>query len=148
MARIASIKLTFKRGRMKEKFYFCLVYAPDINYEKEFPYEEFLENLTDVVNACLKDHILILGIDANCKLGRSDGSSQNDDGEKSYSSIGKFNLPQTNEPGIAFKKILQINELCATNTFFKKKQYASKFFNLQNEFYTTDFIITKQKDKN
>ena len=43
MARIASIKLTLERGRMKRKNYFCSVYAPDSNYEKEFPYKDFLK---------------------------------------------------------------------------------------------------------
>ena len=101
----------------------------------------------NAVNACPKDHILVLGIDTNHKLGRSDGSSQNDDGEKRYSSIGNYNITQTNERGIAFKSFLGINELCATKTFFKRKQYASKFCTLQNEFYTTAFTITKQKDE-
>ena len=46
MARIASIKLMFK----KKKFYFLSVYAPDSSYESSYPYEDFIANLTDAVN--------------------------------------------------------------------------------------------------
>ena len=44
------------------------------------------------------------------------------------------------------KDFLSSNELCATNTFFIKKSYATKYCNLRNVFYTTDFIFVKQKD--
>ena len=40
---------------------------------------------------------------------------------------------------------LSSNELCATNTFFKKKSYATKHCSLRDDFYTTDFIFVKQK---
>ena len=40
---------------------------------------------------------------------------------------------------------LSSNELCATNTFFKKKSYATKHCSLRNDFYTTDFIFVEQK---
>lgn len=72
MARIASIKLTFNSGKFKNNFFLLSVYTSDSNYEKEFPYEDFLENLADAVKNCPQNHTLILGIDVNCKLGRSD----------------------------------------------------------------------------
>ena len=62
MTRIASIKLLFKRGNSKPlKLFFLSVYAPGSSYEQSYPYEDFISNLTDAVNECPKDHILILG---------------------------------------------------------------------------------------
>ena len=62
MARIASIKLMFKKSNSKpKKFYFLSVYAPDSSYESSYPYENFIANLTDAINDCPKDHTLILG---------------------------------------------------------------------------------------
>ena len=47
MARIASIKLTFNLGKSNQKkIFLCSAYAPDSNYQKSFPYDDFLENLT------------------------------------------------------------------------------------------------------
>ena len=69
MARIASIKLVFKKRNSKpEKFYFLSVYAPDSSYESSHQHEDFIANLTAAVNDCPKDHILILGGSVNCKL--------------------------------------------------------------------------------
>ena len=65
MAIITSIKLTFKIGKYKKNLFLCSVYAPDSNYEKDFPYEEFLKILRDTVEDCPKNHTLILGIDTN-----------------------------------------------------------------------------------
>ena len=60
MAKIASIKLTFNLGKSNQrKIFLCLVYAPDNNYEKSLPYEDFMENLTDTVKDCPRDCILI-----------------------------------------------------------------------------------------
>ena len=42
IARVASIKLTLKKGKSKKKIYLCLAYALDSNHEKYFPYEELL----------------------------------------------------------------------------------------------------------
>ena len=75
MARIASIKLTFNLGKSSQrKIFLCSAYAPDSNYSTSFPYDDFLENLTDAVKDCPRDHILIQGIDANCKLGNSEST--------------------------------------------------------------------------
>ena len=99
--------------------------------------------MTDAVKDCSKDHILILGVDTNCKLGRNNHLPPQEGGERTYLTLGKFSLPQTNERGIAFKNFLAVNELCATNTFFKKITQATKFCTLGNIFYTTDFIIMR-----
>ena len=40
-----------------------------------------------------------------------------------------------------------MNELCVTNTLFKKKTYATKYCTLNNDFYTIDFILTRQKGR-
>ena len=151
MARIASIKLTFNLDKPSQKnFFICTAYAPDSSYEKSFPYEVFIASLTDAVKECPKDHILVLGTDTNCRLGNCNSTPplETEEGEgKNYPTIGKYNLPQLNERGNMLRQFLSMNELCATNTFFIKNSYATKHCTINNNFYTTDFIISKQVNR-
>ena len=140
--RIIAIRLCLKDRNNKNIFiYLVSAYAPigiaDVNV-----WDTFLENLERCIHSKRESDILIIGSDTNSSL----GTNNNPKNDNAMSSVGKFGLQHCNKAGIRLTTFLEINNLVACSTYFRKNTYATWTHPRSKLPHQIDHILTLKTD--
>ena len=140
--RIVAIRLCLKDRNDKNIFiYLVSAYAP-VGVADDNVWDTFLENLERCIYSKRESDILIIGSDTNSSL----GTNNNPRNDNTMSSIGKFGLPHCNKAGIRLSSFLEINNLVACSTYFRKNTYTTWTHPRSKLPHQIDHILTLKTD--
>ena len=115
-ARVIAIRLLLKDHERRDIGLFLVsAYAP-VGKATDSEWDNYLDQLTECISRKNSNDILIIGTDTNSSMGIS---NDKDD------PIGTFGIAHVNESGKRFRSYLSMNNLYATSTRFKKKEFAT-----------------------
>ena len=121
-ARIVAVRLMLKDDRDRDVGLFLIsAYAPVGNADERL-WNDFLDKLSQCKARKKKDDILLIGADMNSSMGCAESHDTEDDHR---GSLGKFGLPHVNDAGIRSRSYLEVNNMIAVTTCFRKKNYAT-----------------------
>ena len=138
-ARMIAIRLLVKDGKGIEVFLFLVsAYAP-VSTASDEEWEVYYNRLQGCIERRRKDDILLIGTDSNASIGRNLAPS--DDIENQSSPRGVYGLTHENLSGRRFRTFLSVNNLKATTTFFKKKNYGTRQHPRSKKLHQLDHFI-------
>jgi len=140
--RVIAIRLCIKdRNHKIISVYLVSAYAP-IGVADNNVWDTFLENLERCIDSKRESDILFIGCDTNSSLGTSNEPRK----DITMSSVGKFGLPHCNKAGIRLTTFLEINNLVACSTYFRKKSYTTWMHPRSKLPHQIDHILTLKTD--
>ena len=120
-ARIIAVRLIVKDSNSNNVGLFLIsAYAPIGNADQNL-WDSFIEKLEICISRKLPNDILVIGCDTNSSV----GSSNHRHNYGIMRSVGPFSLPHRNRAGIRFNTYLEVNNLVAITTYFKKNTYTT-----------------------
>ena len=115
-ARVIAVRLVLKDHERRDIGLFLVsAYAP-VGKATDGEWDNYFDQLTECISRKNRNDILIIGTDTNSSMGIS---NDKDD------PIGAFGIDHVNESGKRFRTYLSMNDLYATSTRFKKKEFAT-----------------------
>ena len=147
-ARLASIRLSVReKSNRLVNFFLLSAYLPDQSYESTHPLETALDDMGSAIARRESTDVLVIGIDANVQIGKSALRTNGERNDIKNQIVGSHGLPNTCARSETLKQLLLSQQLCALNTFKKKRSYSTKYCTLHEKMYTCDYILVLQKDR-
>ena len=141
-ARIVAVRLIVKDSNSNNVGLFLIsAYAPIGNADQNL-WDSFIEKLEICISRKLPNDILVIGCDTNSSV----GSSNHRYNYGTMRSVGPFSLPHRNRAGIRFNTYLEVNNLVAITTYFKKNTYTTWTHPRSKLPHQIDHIITQKND--
>ena len=120
-------------------------YAPDSSKGQQ-EQESYQAELQRCINDCKKQEILLIGTDANASTGTRNTNKNNNTTNIERDQVrGPYGTPYQNKAGRSLYQLLNMNNLCLTNTFFQKHKYNTWHHPSSKIGYQIDHFITHQK---
>ena len=128
---------------MKNEVELFLVSAfTPIGNTNQKPLDNFIEKLEICISRKHPNDILVIGCNTNASIGTSYKCSN----YGSTRSIGPFSLTQRNKAGVRFNSCLEVNNLVAVTTYYKKNNYTTWTHPRSKLPHQIDHIITQKND--
>ena len=106
------------------------------------PRDNFIEKLERFISRKYANDILVIGCNTNASIGTSYKRSN----YGSARSVGPFGLTQRNRAGVRFNTCLEVNNLVAVTTYYKKNNYTTWTHPRSKLPHQIDHIITQKND--
>ena len=138
-SRVVAVRLMIKDCQRRDVgLFFISAYAP-VGVADQKLWEDFFNNLEQCIARKPHDDILLVGCDANSSMGCS-----RTPGINHIKSLGGFGLPHCNASGKRFFSFLEINNMLALTTFFRKKHYATWIHPRSKLMHQIDHFLTSK----
>lgn len=142
-ARVVAVRLLVKDDRNRDVGIFLVsAYAPVGNAD-QLLWDEFMEKLDQCISRKQQGDILVIGSDTNSSIGVADKHLRTM-GVKG--SLGSYGLPHTNKAGTRYHTYLEVNNLVALTTCFRKRSYATWIHPRSKLPHQIDHIVTEKSE--
>ena len=141
-ARIIAVRLLVNDNMKNEVELFLVSAFTPIGNTNQKPLDNFIEKLEIYISRKHPNDILVIGCNTNASIGTSYKRSN----YGSARSVGPFGLTQRNRAGVRFNTCLEVNNLVAVTTYYKKNNYTTWTHPRSKLPHQIDHIITQKND--
>ena len=139
-ARVIAARLLVKDAQGKNIHIFLVsAYAP-IGKSEETVWNDFFDSLNTVLSRKHQNDIVIIGCDTNSSMGTRNSEGASD--VERMSSVGNQGYSHINEAGKRFRSYLEMNNLVALTTYFRKKSYGTWMHPRSKALHQIDHFLT------
>lgn len=122
-ARVIAVRLLLRDEANRDVGVFLVsAYAP-VSSEPDNIWDEYYDQLDTCIQRRRRDDILVIGTDSNSSIGTSTSGDDQHNGHRGP--VGQFGLSHVNDAGRRFRAYLATNNLVASSTCFKKRNYGT-----------------------
>ena len=141
--RVIAIRMMVQDTRNRDIFVFLIsAYAP-VSSESDAVWEAYYDELEECMQRMRAGDVLLIGTDSNASVGTR--AFADEDETAGSGPLGPHGISHVNKSGRRFRSFLATNNLVATSTFFKKKNYGTWQHPRSKRLHQLDHFITKRK---